>query len=65
MTKQIFRVLFFRRFCKIEGAGYDGLSVNDHNFVMGYGMGAVDSERDTLVVEEGGRRIFLSDLTLV
>ena len=53
-SQEILRVPFFSRLCEVERPGDDSFSVYDHDLVVSYGMGCIDSGRNTGVGQEIG-----------
>ena len=50
---------------EVEGPGYHRLPVNDHDLIVGDGMGRIDIGWDPDVGQEGGRSVLHGPLTLI
>jgi len=64
-NEEVFRILFLRGLCKVEGAGYCRQSVDNDDLVVGDGMPVIDVRRDPHVREECGGGVFRGALALV
>jgi hypothetical protein len=63
--KKVFRVLLLGRLGEVEGSGNQDAPVDDHDFIVGYGMTVVYVGGDSAVHEKVGRRILLPALAFV
>ena len=52
--QEVFSILLLGPLREVEGPGYDYLPVNDHDFIMGDGMGRIDISRYPHVGQESG-----------
>ncbi len=50
--QEVFGIPLFGRLGEIEAAGDHDLAVDHHDLVVGDGMGAVDQDRDSDIIEE-------------
>ena len=63
--QEVLSVILFRRPGEIERPRNDGLAVDHHDFVVGYGVLGVDLDRNARVLYEICRRVFLALLGFV
>jgi len=63
--QQVFGIPLFGRLGEVEGAGDQGAAVDDHDLVVGNGMGRVDKGGDAGMGDEVCRGVFLPALAPV
>lgn len=63
--QQVLGILLLRGFGEIETSGDDSGFVDQHDLVVGDGVGGIDEGRNSFIGEEGGRGVPLRLLALV